>query len=309
MGLRLIRQKSDMPNVQSSDDARMVRYAYGGCDGVVKNRGTECSHTISGTTFKINSGVIVLQGWEVEIDSNGWSLSVDSLTKYYAVYLEVNLATDTAEIKSTYDTAGVPSISLGDDLTQITNGIARLVLYTFKSTNSVISDVIKKVSVIGYTAININELREDLESGALVVAKASAADTQTATDSSTKIATTAFVQNLFTAKKIYVHSGWCYFPFRNPKLPDILTAFYYFLSTDKNAYSSISEFYSAMPIRCPCWGGSSYLLSGTTYQVIPLYFEKSSGTVKVNALCLNNNIKEANSITEIHDTVSEFNLQ
>lgn len=156
MGLRLIRQKSETPNILSTDDARMVRYAYGGYDGVVKNRGTECGYEASGNTFKITSGVIVLQGWEVEIDGNGWQITVDSMTKYYAVYLEVNLSTDTAEIKSVYDTTGIPTVDSGDDLTRITNGIARTVLYTFKTSNSIISNTEKIVKTLEYASSSIS---------------------------------------------------------------------------------------------------------------------------------------------------------
>ena len=163
MGLRLIRQKSNSPNVLNTDDARMVRYAYGGYNGYIKNRGTECSYEIAGNIFKITSGVLVLQGWEVEIDSNGWSLSVDSLTKYYSVYLEVNLATDTAEIKSIYDTVGVPSVESGDDLTRTINGIARIVLYTFKSSGSIIENVVKKIYAIDYTINCIATINKRLD--------------------------------------------------------------------------------------------------------------------------------------------------
>ena len=158
MGLRLIRQKSDTPNVQNTDDARMVRYAYGGYDGVVKNKGTECSYTISGTTFKINSGVLVLQGWETEIDGNGWEMEVDGWPKNYAVYIEINLATNTAAIKSNYGIGVLPSVNSGDDLTTTINGTARMVLYTFKSTGGVISEVEKKVSAIRY----LKEIAEEL---------------------------------------------------------------------------------------------------------------------------------------------------
>lgn len=156
MGLRLIRQKSETPNILSTDDARMVRYAYGGYDGVVKNRGTECGYEASGNTFKITSGVIVLQGWEVEIDGNGWQITVDSMTKYYAVYLEVNLSTDTAEIKSVYDRTGIPTVDSGDDLTRITNGIARTVLYTFKTSDSIISNTEKIVKTLEYASSSIS---------------------------------------------------------------------------------------------------------------------------------------------------------
>ena len=159
MGLRLIRQKSDTPNVQNTDDARMVRYAYGGYDGVVKNKGTECSYTISGTTFKINSGVLVLQGWETEIDGNGWEMSIDGWVKNYSVYLEVNLAANTAAIKSKYGIGVLPSVDSGDDLTTTINGTARMVLYTFKTTGGVISEVEKKISAIEYTADEVYEIK------------------------------------------------------------------------------------------------------------------------------------------------------
>lgn len=164
MGLRLIRQKSETPNILSTDDARMVRYAYGGYDGVVKNRGTECGYEASGNTFKITSGVIVLQGWEVEIDGNGWQITVDSMTKYYAVYLEVNLSTDTAEIKSVYDTTGIPAVNVGDDLTRITNGTARMVLYTFKTTGNSILNVVKKISILDYQKSVSEDLYQSIES-------------------------------------------------------------------------------------------------------------------------------------------------
>ena len=36
MSIRLIRQESETPNVSNHDDARMVRYAYGGYDGFVR---------------------------------------------------------------------------------------------------------------------------------------------------------------------------------------------------------------------------------------------------------------------------------
>ena len=126
MAIRFIRQPSDTPNVTNSDDARMVRYAYGGYDGFVLNRGSELSHTINGNIFKINSGVVVLQGYESELDSNGWELDVGSTSRYYSVYYEVNLATQTTAIKSVYNLSSYPDIPASDDLTQSANGIACL---------------------------------------------------------------------------------------------------------------------------------------------------------------------------------------
>lgn len=153
MGLRLIRQESETPNVSNHDDARMARYAYGGYDGYVKNRGQEIGSTVSGTSFVVQSGVLSLQGWEVEIDANGVSIptsaSVTNKT-YFSVYLEVNCATDTAEIKSLTDTAGFPDIPASDDLTENTIGTARLPLYHFTATSGVIADVEKLVQEIPY---------------------------------------------------------------------------------------------------------------------------------------------------------------
>ena len=165
MALRLIRQNSDTPNVTNVDDARMVRYAYGGYDGYVKNRGNECGHEVNGNIFRITSGVLSLQGWESEIDSTGWEMTVDTVTskRYFSVYYEVNGSTGTAQIKSVYDSAGYPPIDAGDDLTRTTNGIARMLLYNFTATNSVISDVVKKVKVIEYAVSKFQNIEERLD--------------------------------------------------------------------------------------------------------------------------------------------------
>lgn len=166
MGLRLIRQESDTPNVSNHDDARMVRYAYGGYDGYVKNRGQEVGHAVSGTSFVVQSGVLSLQGWEVEVDANGVSIptsaSVTNKT-YFSVYLEVNCATDTAEIKSLTDTAGFLDVPAGDDLTENTIGTARLLLYHFTATSGVIADVEKLVQEIPYGVDALNAAQSENE--------------------------------------------------------------------------------------------------------------------------------------------------
>lgn len=166
MSIRLIRQESETPNVSNHDDARMVRYAYGGYDGFVKDRGQEIGHAISGTSFVVQSGVINLQGWEVEIDANGVSIPTSaSVTnkQYYSVYLEVNCATDTAEIKSLTDPAGYPEIPESDDLTQNTIGTARLLLYHFTVTGGVIADIEKMVQGISYVDEIVAEINQRLD--------------------------------------------------------------------------------------------------------------------------------------------------
>ena len=185
MGLRFIRQPSDEPSISNSDDTRMIRYAYGGYNGYVKGKGAEVSHTISGSTFKINSGVVSLQGYETEIDSNGWEMTVvNTPTKrYFSVWYEVNLAMQTVKLDSNYDTAGYPTVLEGDDLTSASTGTARLLLYHFTATSGVITDVAKKVEQIPYAkALIENEasaresadtaITEDIEDGTIVAYKA-----------------------------------------------------------------------------------------------------------------------------------------
>ena len=91
---RLIRANSETPNVANNDDFRLLRYAIGGYDGVVKNYGNECSYTVGGSNFKINSGVIVYQGVDTEILTNGETINIDNIggTQYYVVYLEIDLS-------------------------------------------------------------------------------------------------------------------------------------------------------------------------------------------------------------------------
>lgn len=154
MGLRLIRANSDTPNVSNADDARMVRYAYGGYSGFVQGKGSELECVPNGKTLTVNSGVIVLQGWEVEIDSNGWSMQVSENNTeplYFTVYCEVNLSLGTAaSIKSTYDNSDYPTIEHGDDLTAIPNGIARIEICHFKAQSGKISNLEKIISAIPY---------------------------------------------------------------------------------------------------------------------------------------------------------------
>lgn len=172
MGVRLIRENSDTPNVTNKDDARMVRYAYGGQNGYVQKYGRELDYIPSGNIFTIGSGIAVLQGWEVVIDSNGWQIELstaDATKRYYSIYLEVNLALGgTAEIKSTYDNAEYPTVNEGDDLTENLNGIARLELYRFTATRGVVADVEKRVSAISYN----NDILAKIADGTFLVGNA-----------------------------------------------------------------------------------------------------------------------------------------
>ena len=153
MAISMVRKPSETPNINNIDDIIPFRYAYGNQNGYVINRGSEISHTVNGNQFIINSGRLVIQGVESDIDANGITLTIDSVseTRYYIVYHEINLATNTANIKVQFDTATYPTINEGDDLTQNSSGIATLILYKFIAQNGVISSVEKVVKPINYT--------------------------------------------------------------------------------------------------------------------------------------------------------------
>lgn len=153
MAIKMVREPSETPNINNIDDIVPMRYAYGNQNGYVIGKGNEISNTVNGLNFTVNSGRLVLQGVECDIDASGVTITIDNIAtkRYYTVYLEVNLGLNTATIKDEYDTATYPTIDAGDDLTENTTGIARLPLYRFVATSGVISEVNKVVESIKYT--------------------------------------------------------------------------------------------------------------------------------------------------------------
>lgn len=152
MAIKMVREPSATPNINNVDDIIPMRYAYGNQNGYVIGKGTEISNTINGNNFIINSGRLVLQGVECDIDANGVTITIDNIAtkRYYVLYLQVNLATNQVIIDSEYDTADYPIINSGDDLTENSSGIARMILYKFTSQSGVISEVNKVVESIKY---------------------------------------------------------------------------------------------------------------------------------------------------------------
>ena len=170
MGVRFIRQPSETPNISNGDDARLFRYALGNQNGYIKNYGLELDHGINGATFEIKKGIAVIQGYEIEVDASGWSLTVEgiSTTLYYVIYAEINLVTQTGEIKSQYNTGSYPSVSGGDDLTSNQSGIARMALYRFTASSSIISSVVKLVGPARYANQGIFLAEPQTEAGVIV---------------------------------------------------------------------------------------------------------------------------------------------
>ena len=153
MAIEMVRIPSETPNISNTDDFVGLRYAYGNQNGYVIGKGQECSYTINGSKFRVNSGRLVLQGVECDIDANGVEITIDNVAtkKYYTVYLQVNLATNETKILAMSDTSGYPTIESGNDLTQNTTGTATMELYHFEATSGVISNVEKIVQKIDYT--------------------------------------------------------------------------------------------------------------------------------------------------------------
>lgn len=154
MAIKMVREPSETPNINNIDDIIPMRYAYGGQNGFVIGKGNEISNTVNGLNFTVNSGRLVLQGVECDIDAVGVTITIDNIAtkRYYVVYLQVNLGLNTAQILSSYDTATYPTIDAGDDLTENTTGVARLPLYRFTATSGIISDVNKVVESVKYTS-------------------------------------------------------------------------------------------------------------------------------------------------------------
>ena len=152
MAIKMVREPSDTPNINNIDDIVPMRYAYGNQNGYVIGKGNEISNSVSGLNFTVNSGRLVLQGVECDIDATGVTITIDNIAtkRYYTVYLEVNLGLNTATIKDEYDTATYPTIDVGDDLTENSTGIARLPLYQFTATSGIIGEVNKVVESVKY---------------------------------------------------------------------------------------------------------------------------------------------------------------
>lgn len=165
MAISMVRKPSETPNINNISDIIPFRYAYGGQNGYVKGKGRELDYTALGTQFTIGSGRVVLDGVESDIDSDGVIINIDSVseTRYYVVYYNVNLATNTTTIMSQYATGSYPTIEKGDDLTASPEGSANLVLYKFTATSGIISNVEKVVKEIMYSLADYNNAKGTIE--------------------------------------------------------------------------------------------------------------------------------------------------
>lgn len=181
MAIKILREPSETPNINNTDDFVSIRYAYGNQDGYIPGKG-EISLYMDETHSKIfiPSGRLVVQGVEVDIDADGVELGFTDVpmgTVYATVYCRVNLATNTTSIETTYDIMDYPEVDKGDDLTEVLNGVANLVIGNVKLENQTIIGILTKIKKIEYTtdmtvknamAVNNLEIKRD-ENGVLKI--------------------------------------------------------------------------------------------------------------------------------------------
>ena len=279
MALRLVRQSSDTPNITNKDDVKMVRYAYGGFDGVVKNFGQELAATepVYGV-FRIESGRVVLQGWEVDIDEGGWetTLFLPPTNIYYLFYLEINALLETAEIKSIYGLSMYPEISAGDDLTEVPNGVARLPLFKFTLESRVVTDFQRLVKVIPYAKdefLTKSKFESVFEPDQETVKKATTADNAIKRSNSTY---TGFVGDVFNGIKApYGGQDYCLKLFVKMDVPTVT------VEKKREAVAIGDSFYDGSHYRC------RYSLNGVTqgfFDILPNSEENYSQLFTVSYL-------------------------
>ena len=157
MGIKIVRTPSETPNITNVDDIIPFRYAYGDQNGYVISRGSELSGSYESGEFTVGSGRAVIQGVEVDIDANGISTTLDtaSETRYFKIYLKVNLANDVVVLESYYSTVSYDEITDPTSSDLISGGDAYLLLYTLELNGTVEVEknkVVKEIEYINPTA-------------------------------------------------------------------------------------------------------------------------------------------------------------
>lgn len=175
MGIKIVRTPSETPNITNVDDIIPFRYAYGNQNGYVIGRGSQLDGSYESGEFTVGSGRAVIQGVEVDIDANGISTTLDtaSETRYFKIYLKVNLANEVTELESYYSTVSYDEITDPTSGDLISGGNAYLLLYTLQLNGTAQVNIEKKVKQIEY---NIGENSRLLWSGNVFVNTTSIVD-------------------------------------------------------------------------------------------------------------------------------------
>ncbi len=163
MGIKIVREPSETPNINNTDDFVPFRYAYGNQDGYVIGKGNEVNiEQVDTKSVLIKSGRFVVQGVEVDIDANGIPVDFDDVPQnsdvFVTVYAEVSLATNSVSVQKVFDTVDYPVVDKGDDLTHITNGTGNIEIAHIKLSNGSILNTDKTINPIQYS-LNITKDR------------------------------------------------------------------------------------------------------------------------------------------------------
>lgn len=174
MGIKIVREPSETPNINNTDDFVPFRYAYGNQDGYVIGKGNEVNiEQVDTNSVLIKSGRFVVQGVEVDINANGEAVDFDDVPQnsdvFVTVYAEVSLATNSANIQKVFDTVDYPVIDKGDDLTHITNGTANIEIAHVKLSNGSIVSVNKVIKAIEYSINNTKDQNGILKAGEIII--------------------------------------------------------------------------------------------------------------------------------------------
>lgn len=156
MGIKIVREPSETPNINNTDDFVPFRYAYGNQDGYVIGKGNEVNiEQVDTKSVLIKSGRFVVQGVEVDIDANGIPVDFDDVPQnsdvFVTVYAEVSLAANSVNMQKVFDTVDFSVVDKGDDLTHITNGTANIEIAHIRLSNGGIVNVNKTIKAIEYT--------------------------------------------------------------------------------------------------------------------------------------------------------------
>lgn len=102
MAVKELRKESDIPNISKEDDYRAFKYATKDFNGVIQDFGNACSYSISDNVLHINSGEIIFNNEQWDIDGNGVDVVITKTqtTSFYCVGARKNMVTNEIEIGS-----------------------------------------------------------------------------------------------------------------------------------------------------------------------------------------------------------------
>lgn len=152
--MQMVDNVANYSSVQNTDDIIALRYAFNDQNGYVPNIGSELSANYESGTFTLNSGHVVVQGSQYNIDANGISTTLDTSIgiRYFKIYLKVNLIDGTAELLNYYSTVSYDNIPDPESDELIKGNTAYLLVYTIKLNGATQMEISKIVRQIEYNS-------------------------------------------------------------------------------------------------------------------------------------------------------------